>query len=57
MVMLPAAVPLMLEQVVLPFGPLAADAGPLASASDSPDAGMASAAASNRIRLMVFPLD
>jgi hypothetical protein len=52
MVMVVAADPLMVEQVVLPFGPLAAEAGPLASASDSPDAGMASAAASKKIRLM-----
>jgi hypothetical protein len=52
MVTVPLAVPATLVHVVLPFGPLAADAGPLVSASDNPDAGMANAAATNKIRRM-----
>jgi hypothetical protein len=50
MVTVPDAVPATLVQTVLPFGPLAADAGPPVSASDIPDAGMASAATTNKIR-------
>lgn len=49
MVIVVDAVPLTPVQTVLPFGP-AADATPLLSASDNPDAGMASAATTNRIR-------
>src|ERR1700674_4262273 len=52
MVTFPLAVSATLVQTVLPFGPLPADAGPLVSASDNPDAGMASAAATNKIRRM-----
>jgi hypothetical protein len=54
MVTVPLAVPATLVQTVLPFGPLA-DAGPPDSASDNPDAGMASAAATNKIRRILVP--
>jgi hypothetical protein len=57
MVTVPLAVPATLVQTVLPFGPLAADAAPPVSASDNPDAGMASAAATNKIRRISYPLD
>jgi hypothetical protein len=50
MVTFPVVVPATLVQVVLPFGPLAAEAAPLVSASDNPDAETASAAATNKVR-------
>jgi hypothetical protein len=52
MVMVPIAVPVMLVQTVLPFGPVPADAAGPVNASANPDAGMASAAASNKILLI-----
>jgi hypothetical protein len=50
MVTVPVVVPATLVQVVLPLGPLAAEAAPLVSASDNPDAETASAAPTNKIR-------
>ena len=56
MVMVPVAVPTTLVQTVLPFGPLAADAGPPLRASAAPETGMASAAASSKIRRICISL-